>query len=644
MAETGKKVEVRYGAFACTIEGYDNPVEQLQKILGEMQRMIAETPQMSQVGSGSETEEIQDALDPETEAEANSPGIVVIRDREDEAATAQGSKAAAAADITEAEEIAEPEVAAPDTETTLDSSGADATASEAEEAADEVPAADISQAFAADGPEETARKVADVEDTGTEARDNVAALGGVAAAAVAGVSAVALSEEYEPKSEGTDAGDALNHGSEPEESTLSEASLWSLPDSIEPLDAGMASETSAEVAPEPLEQSEPDVRKDAPETQADGAVTPEGDGATRSEPINIFAAPSAPAASVDPEPEIASEPADEPDPVQPEPVNIFAAPEPAEPAPVNAATMQEPEEVTPLVTEAAPEPEAETESAVNIFAAPKPVADTQSPPFAETGVVDASEKPDVSGAPNIFAAPAAAVAAATVTPLAASGAQLWDDATEALESASPDAVEQTLEELGDIVSSEADSIASVAEDALQAPEGGFSIFAPAPSEAAPKPSVSASPAPEPATEPEEQQPSGNRFQSLLKQVHGNSMMGAPGEPEALEPEPQEPIPALSSGIDSAGDLAARAGSESVSDLLAASAAWLTLAEGKARFSRREVMDVFEKIEGDHPRTLEARIKGYGRLVRSGMLVLVDDGVFAMAQTERDRFKTILDQS
>ena len=100
---------------------------------------------------------------------------------------------------------------------------------------------------------------------------------------------------------------------------------------------------------------------------------------------------------------------------------------------------------------------------------------------------------------------------------------------------------------------------------------------------------------------------------------------------------------MPSGINSVQELSQRAGSESVSDLLAASAAWLTLAEGKTRFSRRDVMDVFEQIDGDHPRTLEARIKGYGRLVRSGMLVLVDDGVFAMAQTERDRFQTILDR-
>ncbi|MEM7424328.1 MAG: hypothetical protein AAF334_11450, partial [Pseudomonadota bacterium] len=96
-------------------------------------------------------------------------------------------------------------------------------------------------------------------------------------------------------------------------------------------------------------------------------------------------------------------------------------------------------------------------------------------------------------------------------------------------------------------------------------------------------------------------------------------------------------------VSDVGALAQRAGADSVSDLLAASAGWITVAKNKSRFSRREVMEVFETIEGDHPRTLEARIKGYGKLVRSGTLILVDDGVFALAQNEKERFQSILDQ-
>ncbi len=76
--------------------------------------------------------------------------------------------------------------------------------------------------------------------------------------------------------------------------------------------------------------------------------------------------------------------------------------------------------------------------------------------------------------------------------------------------------------------------------------------------------------------------------------------------------------------------------------MAVAAAWLTLVEGKPRFTRREVMETFERLPGDHPRTLEDRIKGFGRLVRASTLILVDDGVFAMAQTERERYQALLD--
>ncbi len=100
--------------------------------------------------------------------------------------------------------------------------------------------------------------------------------------------------------------------------------------------------------------------------------------------------------------------------------------------------------------------------------------------------------------------------------------------------------------------------------------------------------------------------------------------------------------AAEAGI-SAAELAERAGATEVADLLAVSAAWLTLAGGRAHVTRREVMEVFETLPGDHLRTLEARIKGFGKLVRSGVLVLVEDGAFAMPARERDRFRELIDQ-
>ncbi|MEM6666876.1 MAG: hypothetical protein AAF638_10780, partial [Pseudomonadota bacterium] len=125
--------------------------------------------------------------------------------------------------------------------------------------------------------------------------------------------------------------------------------------------------------------------------------------------------------------------------------------------------------------------------------------------------------------------------------------------------------------------------------------------------------------------------------ALLNRVHGSTLMGAPGEPSDADPEDDLP---LAEGL-SAADLAERSGASAVVDLLASSAAWLTLAQKKPRFTRREVMEVFDTLPGDHPRTLEARIKGFGKLVRSGTLILIDDGVFAMAQSAREKYQASL---
>ncbi len=106
------------------------------------------------------------------------------------------------------------------------------------------------------------------------------------------------------------------------------------------------------------------------------------------------------------------------------------------------------------------------------------------------------------------------------------------------------------------------------------------------------------------------------------------------------PEPEAEAAAetqAASGRDAA-DFAQDAKAETVPELLAAAAAYLTIEKKQTRFTRRDVMDVFDKIPGDQPRSLEARIKGFGRLVREGTLVLVEDGVFAMSQTARSRYR------
>lgn len=144
----------------------------------------------------------------------------------------------------------------------------------------------------------------------------------------------------------------------------------------------------------------------------------------------------------------------------------------------------------------------------------------------------------------------------------------------------------------------------------------------------------------PRTRPNEER---SRFSALLARLGGRrtSEPGPDAPPETSQDEPSSTADESDAGP---ANLAERAGASSVADLLAVSAAWLTLVEGKPRFTRREVMETFERLPGDHPRTLEDRIKGFGKLVRSSTLILVDDGIFAMAQVERDRYQSMIDES
>lgn len=84
-----------------------------------------------------------------------------------------------------------------------------------------------------------------------------------------------------------------------------------------------------------------------------------------------------------------------------------------------------------------------------------------------------------------------------------------------------------------------------------------------------------------------------------------------------------------------------AGATTIPDMMICAAAWMVLLQGKVSFTRREVLDVFDQIPGDHEKTLEARIKGFGKATRNGQLVAVEDGTFGLSQEELDRFERLL---
>ncbi|MEL6219278.1 MAG: hypothetical protein AAFR79_12570 [Pseudomonadota bacterium] len=173
----------------------------------------------------------------------------------------------------------------------------------------------------------------------------------------------------------------------------------------------------------------------------------------------------------------------------------------------------------------------------------------------------------------------------------------------------------------------------------------LNIFAGGPSEPQPDPAAEASPPPfDPDADAEDD------GRTRLEDVVARFRSETGGETHQIQepgggllagsPDPDPGFSAGGGGPDAA-ELAVRAGATAVPDLLAAAAAWLTLVDKRPTFGRREVMEVFDQMPGDHPRTLEARIKGYGKLVRNGALQLVDDGHFSLSEEERERFRNLI---
>ena len=143
--------------------------------------------------------------------------------------------------------------------------------------------------------------------------------------------------------------------------------------------------------------------------------------------------------------------------------------------------------------------------------------------------------------------------------------------------------------------------------------------------------------------------SGNVFASVKSDDAGENTREEPGggdeDSERVETlfgrsEDQPEVEEADEGYSAAG-LAQTAGAETVAELMVSAAAWMVLLQGQTTFARREVIDVFDTIPGKHSKTLEARIKGFGKAVRNGQLIMVEDGVFGLSRTELERFQSLL---
>ncbi len=126
-------------------------------------------------------------------------------------------------------------------------------------------------------------------------------------------------------------------------------------------------------------------------------------------------------------------------------------------------------------------------------------------------------------------------------------------------------------------------------------------------------------------------------QREVAETHGNLALKPEPELENLDNEAGEiqgiPADAFSEATNFA-DFAERIGAFELQDLLEASAAYTSIVEGKSRFSRAQIMSKITKIDSNGAFTKEAGLRSFGRLLREGKILRVQDGQFAISKASR----------
>ncbi len=93
-----------------------------------------------------------------------------------------------------------------------------------------------------------------------------------------------------------------------------------------------------------------------------------------------------------------------------------------------------------------------------------------------------------------------------------------------------------------------------------------------------------------------------------------------------------------SGIKADGPEGFAAGAASLTRMVEAAAAWVALGEGRARFSRRDVMQALVRVPASREFTPEARLKAFRNLLKEGAIARGEDGLFALAAPVRVAFE------
>ncbi|MEM8793458.1 MAG: hypothetical protein AAGE80_17695 [Pseudomonadota bacterium] len=610
MTEQNRRVDVRLGTLAISVQGFDDPVAPIQRIFQSVQQLLRAEPGASNVAIGLDDAIVQDLLrqladDPDMPEESVEavPGLVIVRK----------------APAPETEDTVEEPVAADQSPAAMPWMAGAQEPVEAEEALPEEPLEDQPEPGFDPEPEVEPEPLAaelDPEPLSGDpeleplAADPEHAFDPDPALPAADPEPLAADPEpaFEPEPE------PLALDPEPE----------FVPETDAPAEPASPLRDAAS-----LKLGEPEVAEFIPDTAPETSETPQAEDQPREAPriFGRYAVPTPGSDTTEPDTDAAEAPlTEQPMDAEDLPRDLAsdgpiddASPEEI-PAPLDDMEAVETgssayEDRDPLTDEFAPSDFVASEPATEVEEARGPEEDTS----------DAVEAPI-----NIFAPPPDPGAASEP----AVDAEVEPAATTTYET------EPELEPEPEV---EADDVAARAADAPEAaPEAPINIFAPPPDpvrESEPLEPPRTDPEPEPAIAESAVTPAAETTQPASP-----INIFAPPEPVSSEadapPEAQDEGAAAETSL-RIETLIDRAEASSTAEVLLASAAWLTLMERQTAFTRREVMTIFDQIDGAHDNSLEARIKGYGRLVRNGQLILVEDGMFSMSEEERERFADLI---
>ncbi len=111
------------------------------------------------------------------------------------------------------------------------------------------------------------------------------------------------------------------------------------------------------------------------------------------------------------------------------------------------------------------------------------------------------------------------------------------------------------------------------------------------------------------------------------------------EPETEDDEEEVEGEFVDDGEMNLRNFAHRVGAASLTELLEASAAYRTIVEEQQSFSRPAVLNMVDEISGEKNYTAEARIKSFGKLLRTGKIIRVDNGQFAVSSAVRFNYES-----